>query len=142
MLQDIVRGIVQHACARVVAGALKEHLITDAVVQILARMDFIADIDAVLFGVVKDGRPSCSQFIERRLDQPRWALRPDFVVGRAALLARSASSLASAALLGASISTSRSTRIRPEPRCSPPWAVSMEPGATVGTPRRSRITRP
>ena len=54
----------------------EEHLEGDTVMQVLARMDLVADVDAVLVGVVQDRRPALCKFCKGGLDQARRALRP------------------------------------------------------------------
>jgi len=75
-LQHIVAGIIKHIGPRVIARALQEHLIGDAVVQVFAGVDLIADIDAAVFGVVQDRQPTRGQLVKSRLNQPRRTLRP------------------------------------------------------------------
>ncbi len=75
-LQDEVRRIVEHVGARMVADALQEHLVGDAVMQVFARMDLVADVDAVLVGMVEDRLPAAGKLVEGGLDQTGGALRP------------------------------------------------------------------
>ena len=56
LLQHEVAGIVQDIAARVVVHALQEHLEGDAVVQILTRMDLVAEVDARLVEGIQDRR--------------------------------------------------------------------------------------
>jgi len=58
------------------AEPVEEHLEGRAVEQILAGVDLVADIDAVLLGMVEDRAPPAGQLVERGLDQPGGALRP------------------------------------------------------------------
>ena len=59
-----------------VADALEEHLEGDAVMQVFARMDLVADIDAVVVGMVEDRLPAAGQLIEGCLDEAGRTLRP------------------------------------------------------------------
>ena len=81
LLQDVMRRIVKHAGPRMAADAVEEHLITVAVMQILAGVDFIADIDAAGLGMIKDRLPAPGEFVERLFDQPGGALRPGVEIG-------------------------------------------------------------
>src|SRR5690606_2365318 len=51
-LQDVVRRVEQHAGARMLARALVDHLVRHAVVQVLARMNLVADVDAAALGMI------------------------------------------------------------------------------------------
>ena len=53
-LQHIMRWIIEHAGSCMVAGALKEHLIGDAIMKVLTRMDLVTNIDAAILRVIKD----------------------------------------------------------------------------------------
>ncbi|MNT29228.1 hypothetical protein D3C72_1649580 [compost metagenome] len=68
-------GVEQHLAARVAAHALVKHLEADAVMQVFAGVDFIAQVDALFLAHVEDGQPAARQFIEGRLDQAGRALR-------------------------------------------------------------------
>jgi hypothetical protein len=52
-----------------VLNPIEEHLIGDTVVQILARMDLISEINAVLVGIIKDRPPTLRELVERGLDE-------------------------------------------------------------------------
>jgi hypothetical protein len=54
---------------------LQEHLEGDAVMQVFARVDLVADVDAVLLGMVQDRRPALGELIESRLDEAGRTLR-------------------------------------------------------------------
>ncbi len=43
-----MRRVVEHVGPRVIADPIEEHLEGDAVVQVFAGMDFVADVDALL----------------------------------------------------------------------------------------------
>ncbi|ENN87473.1 hypothetical protein RHSP_28535 [Rhizobium freirei PRF 81] len=75
-LQDIVRGVVEHVGARVVLHALQEHLEGDAVMQVFARMDFVADVNAVFVGVIEDRRPAAGKLFKGGFDETGRTLRP------------------------------------------------------------------
>jgi hypothetical protein len=65
----------------VAADPLEEHLERRAVMQVLAGMDLVADIDARLLEGVEDRSPALGQLIERRLDQAGRPLRPRIEIG-------------------------------------------------------------
>ena len=67
--------------ARVAADALEEHLEGGAVEQVLARMDLVADVDAVLVEGVEDRLPAPAELGEGLLDQARRPLRPGIEKG-------------------------------------------------------------
>ncbi len=75
-LQHIMRRIIEHIGARMVFDTLQKHFERHAIMQVFARMDFIANIDAMLVGMVKDRRPAASEFIECRFNQTGRALGP------------------------------------------------------------------
>src|SRR6266516_992305 len=81
LLQHEVTGIVQQVAALVTADALEEHLERHPVVQILARMDLEAGVDAVFVEHVENRAPAPRQLVERRLDQTGRPLRPGIDVG-------------------------------------------------------------
>lgn len=83
LLQQEVRRIVVDLAARVTAERLQEHLERGAVEDVLAGMDFIADIDTVFVIDIKDRFPARRQFLEGFLDQPRRPLRPGVEIGNA-----------------------------------------------------------
>ena len=70
LLQQEVRRIVVDLAARVAAERLQEHLEGGAVEDVLAGMDFIADINTVFVIDIEDRFPACRQFLEGFLDQP------------------------------------------------------------------------
>src|ERR1700704_6283630 len=59
-----------------IAGGLKEHLEGDAVADVLAGMDLIAEIHAGLIIRIQDRTPAAGKFVEGGLDQTRRPLRP------------------------------------------------------------------
>jgi hypothetical protein len=63
------------------AHALEEHLVADAVVQVLARMDLVADIDTGIVEGIEDRQPAPRELVEGFLDQPRRARRPRIKIG-------------------------------------------------------------
>ena len=64
-----------------VAGALQEHLVGDAVMKILTRMDLVTDIDTAILRMVKDRPPARCKFVKGSLDQTGRALRPRIDIG-------------------------------------------------------------
>ena len=78
-----MRGIVVDRATRVIAGALIEHLEGNAVADILARMDLVAEVDTGFLIGVEDRTPAAREFVERRLDQARRPLRPGIQAGQA-----------------------------------------------------------
>ena len=81
LLQHEVARIVEQVRARVVVHALEEHLVGDAVVEILARMDLVADVDTVLVEGVEDRQPAPCQLVEGLFDEAGGALRERIDVG-------------------------------------------------------------
>ena len=59
-----------------VADGGEEALEGGAVVQILAGMDLVGDVDAGLVEAVEDRAPAAAELVEGGLDQARRALRP------------------------------------------------------------------
>jgi len=59
----------------VAADALEEHLEGRAVMQVLAGVDLVADIDALGIEGVEDRAPALRQLVEGGLDQARRPLR-------------------------------------------------------------------
>src|SRR5450631_227226 len=53
LLQQEVRRIVEHVRPRVVLHPFEEHLIADAVMQVFAWMNLVADVDAILVGIIE-----------------------------------------------------------------------------------------
>jgi hypothetical protein len=64
-----------------VADALQEHLEGDAVMQVFARMDLVADVDAAVLGMIEDRPPAPGQLVEGGLDETRRPLRPGIDIG-------------------------------------------------------------
>src|SRR3546814_4961380 len=64
-----------------IIDAGKEALEGHAVVEVLARMDFIGEIDALFVEGVEDRPPAFRELAERLLDQSRRALRPRIEIG-------------------------------------------------------------
>ena len=65
----------------VIVDPFKEHFIGHAVVQVFAGVDFIAEVDAAVFGVVQDGQPATRQFVECLFHEAGGALRPGIDIG-------------------------------------------------------------
>src|SRR5438552_16087759 len=76
LLQKEVRRIVIDVAALVAADRVEEHLEGRAVEHVLARMDLVADIDAVLVIDIEDRLPALAELREGLLDQPWRTLRP------------------------------------------------------------------
>ena len=76
LLQHEVRRIVEDVAALVAFQGLEEALEGGAVENVLAGMDLVGDVAAGVVEGVEDRLPPLRQFLERRLDQPRRALRP------------------------------------------------------------------
>src|ERR1700754_377797 len=76
LLQNHVAGVEKDGGARVVPHRLEKALEGGAVVEILAGVEFIADIDAGLVESIEDGSPTLPEFREGFLDQPSGALWP------------------------------------------------------------------
>jgi hypothetical protein len=64
-----------------VVDAVQKHLKRDAVMQVFTGVDFLANIDAHVNGVIQNGSPAFGQFIKCRLDQTGGALWPRIDVG-------------------------------------------------------------
>ena len=76
VLQDIVRRVVQHVAAAVAADAVQEHLEADAIVQVFAGVNLIAQVHTHGIGMIQDRPPARRQFVEGRFHQPGGPLRP------------------------------------------------------------------
>ena len=76
LLQQEMAGVIQNVAAPVIVHALQKHLKGDAIVQILARMDLVAEVDARLVEGIQDRRPAARQLVEGGFHQARGALRP------------------------------------------------------------------
>ena len=75
-LKHEVGGVVEQAGARVVLHFVEEHLVADAVVQVLAGVNFVAHIHPALVEGLQNGQPAAGQLVEARLDQAGGALGP------------------------------------------------------------------
>ena len=73
--------VEQDVAALVTLHAVEEHLERRAVEQVLARMDFVAEIDAGILVGVEDRLPAFRELFERRFEQARRALRPREEIG-------------------------------------------------------------
>src|SRR5262245_56316905 len=76
LLQDEVAGIVKNIAALVPANGLGENFEGDAVVQVLAGMDFETEVDADRVKNVENWSPAFCELVKGSLDQPRRTLRP------------------------------------------------------------------
>ena len=68
--------VVENAGALVAANGIEEALEGHAIMQVFARMQFIADVHAGLVKRVEDGHPAPAKFREGLVDQARGALWP------------------------------------------------------------------
>jgi hypothetical protein len=64
-----------------VVDPLEEHLVGDAVEQVLARMELEGDAAARLVEGVEDRPPALGELVEGGLDQPGRTLRPGIEIG-------------------------------------------------------------
>ena len=60
---------------------LEKHFEADAIVQVLARVDLVTEVDTGRVKGIEDRPPAFRQFVEGRLDQSGRALRPGVDVG-------------------------------------------------------------
>lgn len=67
--------IEQDVAARMPADPLMEALEGGAVVQVLARVDFVAQIDSLFVAGIKNRAPASRQLVESGVDQPVRTLR-------------------------------------------------------------------
>src|SRR5438094_3181371 len=81
LLQHEMAGIVQDVATLVTADAVEEHFEGHAIVQILARMDLEAGVDALVLEHIENRAPAPRQLVERRLDQTGRPLRPGIEIG-------------------------------------------------------------
>src|SRR5690625_865063 len=75
-LQSEVARVIENIGPRVAIDRLQEFFEGDTVVQILTRMQLIADIHSRFIKRVENWQPPVSQFTEAALDQSCRALRP------------------------------------------------------------------
>ena len=80
-LQHEMAGIVHDVAAPVAVNALQEHLERQPVVQVLRRVDLVAEVDAAGVEGVEDGSPAPGQLVEAVLDQAVGPLRVRVEVG-------------------------------------------------------------
>ena len=74
-LQNEMGRIIQQAGSWVFVHMFKEHFITDAVMQIFARMNFITKINSALIKFIQDRKPSVGQFFKSCFSESGWTLR-------------------------------------------------------------------
>src|SRR5258708_691112 len=74
-LLDVVTGVVIDVAALMTADRVEEHVESVTVEDVLAGVDFEAEVDAVLVIDVEDRLPATALFREAFLDQPRRPLR-------------------------------------------------------------------
>src|SRR3546814_19697272 len=75
-LQHIMAGIIEDVGARMIVDAREEAFEGHPVVQILAGMNLIGEVDPLFVESVEDRPPAFRELAERLLDQSRRALRP------------------------------------------------------------------
>ena len=76
LLQHEMRRVVVDLGARMVVQPLEEHLEGDAVDQVLAGVELIADVHAMLVEGVEQRLPAPGELVEGLLDEARRARRP------------------------------------------------------------------
>src|SRR5258708_212938 len=76
LLQNEVAGIIQNVTAFMLFGCFPESFKCYAIVQILARMNFIAKIHAILVKCIKDRHRSLRKLLETILNETCRALWP------------------------------------------------------------------
>jgi hypothetical protein len=74
-------GVIEDVGAGVVAHAVQKHLEGHAIVQILAGVEFEADVDAIVLIDVQNRLPPAGQFVEGILHQPSRTLGPGIDIG-------------------------------------------------------------
>jgi hypothetical protein len=80
-LQHVVAGIKQHLAAWMVVDAIEEHFERHPIVQVFARMNFVAAIDTCRFEGIQNRAPAQREFIEGGFDQAGGSLRPRVKIG-------------------------------------------------------------
>src|SRR3546814_1386245 len=80
-LQHIMAGIIEDVGARMIVDAREEAFEGHPVVQILAGMNLIGEVDPLFVESVEDRPPAFRELAERLLDQSRRALRPRIEIG-------------------------------------------------------------
>lgn len=80
-----MRWIVQHVGAAMVLRPLEEHLEGDAVMQVFAKMNLVANIHALLVREILDRLPALRQLVKGGSDKTCRTLRPRMDEGRASL---------------------------------------------------------
>src|SRR5690606_40342017 len=81
LLQQEVRGVVVDRAALVAAELVQKHLEGGAVEEILARVQLVADVDAMVLIDVQDRLPAAGELGEGLVDQPVRTLRPRIKIG-------------------------------------------------------------
>ncbi len=76
LLQHEMTWVVQDVAASVIFQSLQEHLEGDTVVQILAGMDLVAQIDPGCIEGIEDRVPASGQLVERGFHESGRTLRP------------------------------------------------------------------
>ncbi|MNL44730.1 hypothetical protein D3C87_1673240 [compost metagenome] len=75
-LKHEVRGIIKDVGAGMIAGRLQKTLEGNAVMQVFAGMQLVAEIDAILLECIENGRPALAEFSKGHFDKTCGALRP------------------------------------------------------------------
>ncbi len=81
LLQDEMAGVIEDPRPGMVVDRRQEALEGGAIVQVLARMQFEAEVDAFFAVDVEDGAPATSQLGEAFVHQTRRTLRPGIDIG-------------------------------------------------------------
>ncbi|EKD59601.1 MAG: hypothetical protein ACD_54C01258G0001 [uncultured bacterium] len=76
VLQHIMAGVIQHVGAGMAFDAIQKHLKGNAVVQVFAGVNLVAQIDTTGVGMVQKRRPAAGEFVKSLFDQTGGALRP------------------------------------------------------------------
>jgi hypothetical protein len=70
-LQYKVRWIIQQVGTFVAFYLVKEHLVSDTIMQVFARVDLVAKVDAVVFVNIQYRCPAFSLILQKRFQQYR-----------------------------------------------------------------------
>ena len=75
-LEDEVGRVVEDVNPPVIARGVQKSLEADAVVQVLAGMDLVGQVDVILLRDIQDRTPQTGQLRKPLLHQPQGPLRP------------------------------------------------------------------